>query len=1330
MSIEKLKGRENFATWKFAMEHYLRLEGLWETIDGTDVKPEQISKAKSRIILMIDPMNFVHVQDAVTAKDVWDKLCGTFEDTGLTRRVSLLRILTTTNLHSCGSVESYVNTIISTAHKLKSIGMAVSDEWIGTLLLAGLPEEYKPMIMGIESSGVLITADSIKTKLLQDVRDDFAAAVNESDVALYSGQKNRKNKKNNQNSKSKGPRCFECNLYGHISKHCPSKSKQKPNVLFASYSAREKNLDLWYVDSGASSHMTMRSDWLDDFVQVDESVTVADNTALKVEGRGNAVMKVNVNNNVSEVVIKNILYVPNICANLLSVGQMICNGKSVTFNNTRCEIRNEVKQLIATASLFDNVYVLDTPRHIFKNRCSPEVNMMANMNSESFDLWHKRLGHTNSTNMMMIKNGIVAGVDFNANVDKFCETCVKGKHSRLPFRSSDTKTSALLELVHSDLCGPIEVESLGGSKYFLTFLDDFSRKVFVYMLKKKSEVAAKFVEFKQLVENQTGSRIRILRSDNGKEYCNNELSTILKKSGIQHQLTATYSPQQNGKAERLNRSLVEKATCLLIDSNLEKCFWAEAISTASYLINRTPCKGLTRTTPEEVWTKTKPNLSHLRTFGCMAMIQIPKQKRRKFSPKSKKCVFIGYCENTKAYRFYDQIQKKVVVSRDIVFIENEFSPEVNSNKKDNDFFIIFPVAYYEQANEKPNQDSSETVVDVTNVNIPDPNVMSDVDRLCDDNLSFDNADCQSRSDEDVQNSDDDEYVPANNESQTSSSEMDSVLDDNVYNIENAGVRKSTRQPKPVVRDDFVSYIAKIDSDPISYQDAISGTDANNWKFAILEEYNSLIKNNTWIEADLPDNVKPLNCMWVFKRKRNAHGEVVRYKARLVAKGCHQKKGVDYNETYSPVIRHTSIRYLLSIAVKYDLDIDHMDAITAFLQGELFEDIYIKKPEGFRCDEKVLKLQKSIYGLKQSSRLWNIKLKGVLLKFGLKQSQIDPCIFYYLKDTKKLYIAVYVDDLLIFSNDNLLKTKLKSCLKNNFEMKDLGAANSFLGLRISRDRESGKLYIDQEQYIQDLLNRFGMTNCNPCKTPMDHTVKLSKTMSPKTQEDRANMENVPYQELVGSLLFAAQVSRPDICYAVNLISRFNKDPGRAHWLAAKRILRFLKGTISTKLCYSKNEVEDIFGFCDADYASDVDERKSVTGYIFKKQGGAIAWCSKKQPTVALSTTESEYMALGSAIQEALWLKGLEAELLRSTKSNILYCDNQSAALLAASESHHPRTKHIDVRHHFVRDVINDGRIILQHISTNEMVADILTKALPTQKMSFCIKSMGLAVVPEK
>lgn len=329
----------------------------------------------------------------------------------------------------------------------------------------------------------------------------------------------------------------------------------------------------------------MRNDWLTNFVRCDESVTVADNSVLKVEGRGDAVVTVFIDNNVvDEVVVKNILFVPNICANLLSVSQIVQNGNGVIFRNGKCEITNSEKQLIAFATLSNSVYVLERPS---------DVNMMASTsNSKSLELWHKRLGHTNSRNMSMIQNGIGTGVKFNGNPETFCETCVRGKHSRLPFKQSNTKTNEVLELVHSDFCGPVEVDSLGGSKYFLTFLDDFSKKVFVYIIKTKSEVSAKFIEFKQLAENQTGKRIRILRSDNGKEYCNQGLLSVLNKFGIQHQLTATYSPQQNGKAERINRSLVEKATCLLIESKLDKCFWAEAVSTASYFINRTPCKNL------------------------------------------------------------------------------------------------------------------------------------------------------------------------------------------------------------------------------------------------------------------------------------------------------------------------------------------------------------------------------------------------------------------------------------------------------------------------------------------------------------------------------------------------------------------------------------------------------------------------------------------------------------------------------------------------------------------------------------------------------------------
>ncbi|XP_055848470.1 uncharacterized protein LOC129913695 [Episyrphus balteatus] len=245
--------------------------------------------------------------------------------------------------------------------------------------------------------------------------------------------------------------------------------------------------------------------------------------------------------------------------------------------------------------------------------------------------------------------------------------------------------------------------------------------------------------------------------------------------------------------------------------------------------------------------------------------------------------------------------------------------------------------------------------------------------------------------------------------------------------------------------------------------------------------------------------------------------------------------------------------------------------------------------------------------------------------------------------------------------------------------------------------------------------------------MDINQKLTKKMSPQTESERQEMCNIPYQELIGSLLFTAQVSRPDISYAVNCLSRFNQNPGKAHWVAAKRVLRYLKGTSNLKMCYSREETSEslITGYCDADYAGDVDERKSITGYIFKMQGGAISWCSRKQPTVALSTTEAEYMAMSMAIQEVLWLNGLQNELLPDDKQNIiLFCDNQGAICLSSTTVYHARTKHIDVRHHFIRNVINDQLVKIQYLKTSQMIADSLTKSLPTEKSTYCTKLMGL------
>lgn len=326
----------------------------------------------------------------------------------------------------------------------------------------------------------------------------------------------------------------------------------------------------------------------------------------------------------------------------------------------------------------------------------------------------------------------------------------------------------------------------------------------------------------------------------------------------------------------------------------------------------------------------------------------------------------------------------------------------------------------------------------------------------------------------------------------------------------------------------------------------------------------VIENRTWELVELPEKRKPIDCKWVYKTKRDANGNTVRHKARLVIKGCTQRHGIDYAETYAPVVRYTSIRYLLSIAVRYDLEIDQMDAVTAFLQGELNETIYMLQPECFSDGtSKVCRLKKSLYGLKQASRVWNAKLNAALIKFGMIRSKVDPCIYYKRKHGKIVIIAVYVDDLLLLSNDNKLKSEMKVKLSSTFKMKDLSAATSILGMNVTRDRNRGTISIDQSNYIAEIIERFGMENNRPVSSPMNANVTLSKKMCPTTDAEKKDMIGIPYQEAVGCLMYAAQVSRPDICFALSVVSRFNHNPGNAHWQAVKRILRYMKGTIDSK-----------------------------------------------------------------------------------------------------------------------------------------------------------------------
>jgi Reverse transcriptase (RNA-dependent DNA polymerase) len=518
-------------------------------------------------------------------------------------------------------------------------------------------------------------------------------------------------------------------------------------------------------------------------------------------------------------------------------------------------------------------------------------------------------------------------------------------------------------------------------------------------------------------------------------------------------------------------------------------------------------------------------------------------------------------------------------------------------------------------------------------------------------------------------------------------------------------------------------------EPSTFSEAMRGDDRQQWEQAAQEEIKSIHSAGTWTLAPLPPGRQAIGCKWVFKLKHKADGSIDRYKARLVAKGFSQKEGIDYEETFAPVAKFPAIRAILSLVAHYDLELHQMDVTTAFLNGDLDRDIYMRQPEGFvaRGSEHLFcKLRKCLYGLKQASRAWYEKIHLALTHMGFKSLSADTCVYLRSQGSAFAIIALYVDDLLIASNSLEGMNALKHDLSRRFAMKDLGEAHWVLGIQIDRDRTARSLSISQREYVLKVLERFGMSECKSVVTPLESSVKLSKTDCPASTAvtDTAFMRL--YQSAVGAVMYAMMGTRPDIAFAVASLSQFSSNPGQSHWLSLKHVLRYLKGTVDYKLTYGGNNRSLHFhGFCDSDWGSDVDDRRSVTGYVFMLGGGAVSWQSKKQPTVALSSVEAEYMAATQATREAMWWRKLLHELgIQSYPTTTIYSDSQGSIALSKNPEHHGRSKHIDIRHHFVREQVVAGVVALQYVPTEEMMADVMTKPLSRDKHVKLIHRMGV------
>jgi len=410
------------------------------------------------------------------------------------------------------------------------------------------------------------------------------------------------------------------------------------------------------------------------------------------------------------------------------------------------------------------------------------------------------------------------------------------------------------------------------------------------------------------------------------------------------------------------------------------------------------------------------------------------------------------------------------------------------------------------------------------------------------------------------------------------------------------------------------------SDPTSYNEAISSDQSSDWNKAMIDELDSMKKNDVWDLVELPNGVKPVGCKWVFKTKLDPNGNVERFKARLVAKGFTQKEGIDYQETFSPVSRKDSLRIVMALVAHYDLELHQMDVKTAFLNGDLDEDVFMKQPEGFIPEGQehlVCKLKKSIYGLKQASRQWYLKFDNVMKKQGFVKNQVDQCTYLKMSGSNFTILVLYVDDILLASNSLDMLHESKRFLSSNFDMKDLGEASYVIGIEIHRDRHNGILGLSQRAYIERVLNRYNMQHCSPSVAPVVKGDVFGSFQCPKTEVEKEQMRMIPYASVVGSLMYAQVCTRPDIAYIAGMLGRYQSNPGPDHWKAAKKVLRYLQGTKDYKLTYRRSDHLEVIGYSDSYFAKCKDDKKSTSGYIFMLAGGPISWRSHKKFSIIKS-----------------------------------------------------------------------------------------------------------------
>lgn len=1067
------------------------------------------------------------------------------------------------------------------------------------------------------------------------------------------------------------------------------------------------------LDSGATSHMTcVRSllhHYTTDLTGFPKTIRVANAEEVPVKGRGTIKVLSTVANNVTEVCFKNVLHVPSLDVTLISLRRLDQQGVVAVFANDKCKLSKDGTEfLFATVrkrkSLFDAHPELYTLANVDIIAASPPGSAAPVTQPPAVDaaqLWHSRMGHLGYRSLSQMPD-LVTGMDADAQLfnlksrDKsVCAPCVLGKQTRHPrVSSSQVKSTVPLFRLHADLCGPMQTSSLGGAAYFLLVIDEATRYSVLQPLRSKDQAAEHLMHIIMRLQSLTGRSVCNLRTDRGGEFVTADLKSKLGNLGITHETTPAHSPESNGMAERTNRTILDKVRSILCGASLPKMFWAEAAVHANMLRNISPCKGVSRT-PWELIHGSCPDVSMLRNFGALCYIHTPDQLRKKLDHKAEPAVLLGTDLKSGMYRVYRN--GTVNSYKDVTVDESKLGWKTSADDE-----VLTPADYPSYLYSSQQQASEESESDSDDEGHPAPVPTPPVRRV-----SF------APSTRFVS-------VPLAGTDQGPSQLSGQPLQDGPEQSADPAPtpRRSARVSKPP---DFYrpgqanSAQSEVDHrDPESVKQAQESPQWSDWKQAMQSEYDALMSNGTWELVQIPDGVKPLPCRWLFKTKYNADGSIERYKARLVAGGHKQREGVDYDDVYAPVSRHTSFRTLLAKVAAEDLELHCLDISNAFLNGVLDDPVYMKQPELFsNGDPNVCcKLVKSLYGLHQAPQEWYKVLTAHLQDIGFRASENDRGVWF--RAASAVYIVMWVDDFLIACKSLSELQEVKQQILSKFKGRDLGEVHTYLSIKIERDRANHKVKISQPGHVTDILARFGMSDCSPKDIPMSPGADVSKARD----DDKPLDSSLEYMECVGALLYLANCTRPDLSYAVNVLSKQSSHPTERHWIQLKGVLKYLAGTKQHGIVYRGDT--ELKAWTDSDYAACKDSRRSRSGFVFTVGGGAVSWMSKQQTVVAASTAEAEYVAAFATTKEAIWLKRLSAELGVGEKKPLrIWSDNQACNQLAVNGALNNRTKHIDIAYHFVRDAVSSNVIRLVHCASAENAADFFTKPLSAPLFSkFC------------